>query len=377
MKLKKFFSITIICALLIAFFAGVVYAEENNLTTSQEVNYDDDIMLINSNDETNQVAMDNMKNIRDDVYLLDSDVTLKDNVDGNVYIMAKDVEITSEEISGNVFICAEEINIRNTYINGSLFLVGEKINVTAFASDAYIAGNKVTLGEETRILRDLRVAADKLEINGVISRNVFASADDIKMNNNTIVEGNFNYSSKNEINISENVRGEINFEELKENDKTNSNNVIDYIKGILTSIASSALIILFIIFVLPKFNQNISEAKLLESFGLGIGFLVVVPIITILLFMTIIGVMPAFLLIAIYIAMLAIGYTISAISIAGKIYKKINKEGNSKLYIFLFTIITLIALNLISSIPVIGGIVSFVLTMIGDGIIISNIIKAR
>ncbi len=377
MKLKKFFSITIICALLIAFFAGVVYAEENNLTTSQEVNYDDDIMLINSNDETNQVAMDNMKNIRDDVYLLDSDVTLKDNVDGNVYIMAKDVEITSEEISGNVFICAEEINIRNTYINGSLFLVGEKINVTAFASDAYIAGNKVTLGEETRILRDLRVAADKLEINGVISRNVFASADDIKMNNNTIVEGNFNYSSKNEINISENVRGEINFEELKENDKTNSNNVIDYIKGILTSIASSALIILFIIFVLPKFNQNISEAKLLESFGLGIGFLVVVPIITILLFMTIIGVMPAFLLIAIYIAMLAIGYTISAISIAGKIYKKINQEGNSKLYIFLFTIITLIALNLISSIPVIGGIVSFVLTMIGDGIIISNIIKAR
>ena len=377
MKLKKFFSITIICALLISFFAGVVYAEENNLTTSQEVNYDDDIMLINSNDETNQVAMDNMKNIRDDVYLLDSDVTLKDNVDGNVYIMAKDVEITSEEISGNVFICAEEINIRNTYINGSLFLVGEKINVTAFASDAYIAGNKVTLGEETRILRDLRVAADKLEINGVISRNVFASADDIKMNNNTIVEGNFNYSSKNEINISENVRGEINFEELKENDKTNSNNVIDYIKGILTSIASSALIILFIIFVLPKFNQNISEAKLLESFGLGIGFLVVVPIITILLFMTIIGVMPAFLLIAIYIAMLAIGYTISAISIAGKIYKRINQEGNSKLYIFLFTIITLIALNLISSIPVIGGIVSFVLTMIGDGIIISNIIKAR
>lgn len=377
MKLKKIFSITIICALLIAFLAGFVYAEENNLTTSQEVNYDDDIMLINSNDETNPVAMDNMKNIRDDVYLLDSDVTLKDNVDGNVYIMAKDVEITSEEISGNVFICAEEINIRNTYINGSLFLAGEKINVTAFASDAYIVGNKVTLGEETRILRDLRVAADKLEINGVISRNVFASADDIKMNNNTIVEGNFNYSSKNEINISENVRGEINFEELKENDKTNSNNVIDYIKGILTSIASSALIILFIIFVLPKFNQNISEAKLLESFGLGIGFLVVVPIITILLFMTIIGVMPAFLLIAIYIAMLAIGYTISAISIAGKIYKKINQEGNSKLYIFLFTIITLIALNLISSIPVIGGIVSFVLTMIGDGIIISNIIKAR
>lgn len=377
MKLKKFFSITIICALLIAFLAGFVYAEENNLTTSQEVNYDDDIMLINSNDETNPVAMDNMKNIRDDVYLLDSDVTLKDNVDGNVYIMAKDVEITSEEISGNVFICAEEINIRNTYINGSLFLVGEKINVTAFASDAYIAGNKVTLGEETRILRDLRVAADKLEINGVISRNVFASANDIKMNNNTIVEGDFNYSAKNEINISENVRGEVNFEELEENDKANSNKVIDYIKGILTSIASSALIILFIIFVLPKFNQNIGEAKLLEAFGLGIGFLVVVPIITILLFMTIIGVMPAFLLIAIYIAMLAIGYTISAISIAGKIYKKINKEGNSKLYIFLFTIITLIALNLISSIPVIGGIVSFVLTMIGDGIIISNIIKAR
>lgn len=377
MKLKKFFSITIICALLIAFLAGFVYAEENNLTTSQEVNYDDDIMLINSNDETNPVAMDNMKNIRDDVYLLDSDVTLKDNVDGNVYIMAKDVEITSEEISGNVFICAEEINIRNTYINGSLFLAGEKINVTAFASDAYIVGNKVTLGEETRILRDLRVAADKLEINGVISRNVFASANDIKMNNNTIVEGDFNYSAKNEINISENVRGEVNFEELEENDKTNSNKVIDYIKGILTSIASSALIILFIIFVLPKFNQNIGEAKLLEAFGLGIGFLVVVPIIIILLFMTIIGVMPAFLLIAIYIAMLAIGYTISAISIAGKIYKKINKEGNSKLYIFLFTIITLIALNLISSIPVIGGIVLFVLTMIGDGIIISNIIKAR
>lgn len=377
MKLKKIFSITIICALLIAFLAGFVYAEENNLTTSQEVNYDDDIMLINSNDETNPVAMDNMKNIRDDVYLLDSDVTLKDNVDGNVYIMAKDVEITSEEISGNVFICAEEINIRNTYINGSLFLAGEKINVTAFASDAYIVGNKVTLGEETRILRDLRVAADKLEINGVISRNVFASADDIKMNNNTIVEGDFNYSAKNEINISDNVRGEVNFEELEENDKANSNKVIDYIKGILTSIASSALIILFIIFVLPKFNQNISEAKLLEAFGLGIGFLVVVPIITILLFMTIIGVMPAFLLIAIYIAMLGIGYTISAISIAGKIYKKINKEGNSKLYIFLFTIITLIALNLISSIPVIGGIVSFVLTMIGDGIIISNIIKAR
>ena len=377
MKSKKIFSVMIICALLITLFTGFVYAEENNLTTGQEVNYDDDIMLINSNDETNPVATDEIKNIRDDVYLLDDDVTLKNNVDGNVYIMAKDVEITSEEISGNVFICAEEITIRNTYINGSLFLAGEKINVTAFASDAYIVGNKVTLGEETRILRDLRVGADKLEINGVISRNVFASAGDIKIGNYAIIEGDFNYSAEKEINISENVRGKVNFEEVEENDKNNSNKVINYIKDILSSIASSILIILFIIFVLPKFNQNISNAKLLEAFGLGIGFLVVVPIITILLFMTIIGIMPAFIVIALYIAMLAIGYTIAAISIGCKIYKKINKEGNSKLYIFLFTILTLLVLNLISSIPVVGGIVSFVLTMIGDGIIISNIIKAR
>lgn len=376
MKSKSAFKVITIFMLILIMLSNFAFAEE-----AEEYTNENDLLLINQEGENFNDTVSNPNNnineSQEDLYLAEEKVEVEKVINGNVFIIASDVKITSEEIRGNVFILAQNVDIEKTSITGSVFIVAEKLNFNAFAQDAYIVSQDANITKDGRIVRDLRIATQNLKMDGFVSRNVFLVGETIEFLENAIIEGNLNYTAPEELSLSGKILGEINYTELEEEEYTVKDKISDYVQDILSSIIYSILIILFAICVIPKFSKNINNMKFFECFGLGIGFLFVVPIITIILFVTVIGILPALLLLAMYVIMLTIGYTISALAIADKIYKKINAEGNSKLHLFLITILTLIVLNIISLIPVLGEIISFVLTMIGDGIVISSIIKSR
>lgn len=125
---------------------------------------------------------------------------------------------------------------------------------------------------------------------------------------------------------------------------------------------------------MPKYIDKISNFTILSTLkALGIGALVLIltPIISLLLLITVVGTPIAILLMLIYILLLILGAPIFIIAISAFIKSKIEKPINTIIIILLVTII----LFLIELIPYVGFIISILKTLIGLGIIVKSVIK--
>ena len=125
-----------------------------NLQTENQ----DGIMLINEGTEV--PISDNIEiptNVIDnDIYLCEKDVSINDEINGNVYIIAETVSISSDYLNGNVFIMAKNATIDGT-IAGSIYVMGENINIaTGSVNTIYAIGKKVNLLENANVVNDFK-----------------------------------------------------------------------------------------------------------------------------------------------------------------------------------------------------------------------------
>lgn len=125
---------------------------------------------------------------------------------------------------------------------------------------------------------------------------------------------------------------------------------------------------------MPKYMDKISNFTVLSTLkALGIGALVLIltPIISLLLLITVIGSPIAVLLMLVYILLLMLGTPIFIIAISAFIKSKIQKPINTLIIILLVTIV----LFLIELIPYLWFIISLLKTLIGLGILTKSVIK--
>ena len=113
--------------------------------------------------------------------------------------------------------------------------------------------------------------------------------------------------------------------------------------------------------------------KLLLSILVGLVAMIVVPLVSIALFFTVIGIPVAFALIAVFAIILAISFATVSINLANKLASKVKvlaKFNN----LFAVIIVTLV-LWLITLIPYVGPIVNMLLVLCGLGMVLANIIS--
>lgn len=188
---------------------------------------------------------------------------------------------------------------------------------------------------------------------------------------NSIITGDLNYSSKQEIEIPNgSVTGEVKFSKYK----STSNEFTQYIIELITILIFVSLIYLLISKFMPKYIEKISNftaLSLLKFFGISIGIFILTPIVSLLLLITVVGTPIALLLMSIYILLLMLGAPIFIIAISAFIKSKIQKPINTFIIILLVTII----LSLIGLIPYVGFIISLLKTLIGLGILVKSVIN--
>lgn len=176
-----------------------------------------------------------------------------------------------------------------------------------------------------------------------------------------IITGNLNYSSKQEIEIPNGyVNGEISYNKYK----STSNEFAYYILELIAILIFVSLIYLLISKFMPKYIDKISNftvLSMLKTFGIGILVLILTPIVSLLLLITVVGTPIALLLMLLYILLLMLGAPIFIIAISAFIKSKIKKTINTLIIILLVTII----LSLIELIPYVGFIISMLKTLIG------------
>ena len=313
-----------------------------------------------------------------DQYLIGDSVVVDSVIDGNLYVIGNDVTVKSQVI-GNVFVMANKVTIDNQgYITGSLYALGNDIEITGVVYDVYTSANNTTISGY--VYRDVRSVSNNFSIYGTIGRDAYITANNIAFSkendnesSNGAIMGNLDYTANSELNLPENtVNGKVTFNQYKESTTSPIYYVI---------LACSSIIFVLAIWGLfkwlsPKFIDNCDKlvtAKTLKTVGFGLLGLIVLPIIAVLLLIAGITASVGLLLLFTYFILVFISHAVSIIAINNIIAKKLKFETTLKT--FLLLIATSLVVLLVTFIPIVGGLINLVITILGMGIVLVSLIS--
>lgn len=315
--------------------------------------------------------------IYDDVYKMENQVTISEVIDGNVYVMARDAKVENAVIYGNLFVMAEEIEIVDSEIAGSVFAFGEKLNFSGMTNDLYACGSKVDITAGSYVWRNAKLAGETIHIDGNVGRNLDVGVNQFVVGDNAKIEGILHYFSSKEGTISEKAQiQDVQFIQDEEEENGTSNGV-NYVFEIANVAFQTLIIALIIVFLVSKFKTlkrtNNIAMDFLKNTGKGALMLIFLPILSVVLMLSVIGVGFGLIVLVLYIIGLCVAIPIASVEIAHRILAK-KEEVKKGLWIGLSIVVSLLIWAM-KFVPVIGGIIRFILVLIGLGIICSLIFQ--
>lgn len=361
---KKLKSILFFALVLIVLLSSVVFAD--NETPITKADNEAGIMLVDENLETTS------NGVSKTLYLADSSVTIDYPVEGNVFVMAQDLTI-SGNISGNVFALAQNLKIETTgSINSTLFVCAEDITIDGTVSDVFSISSNLTINNNARVMQDITASGSTLKLGGTIGRNANFGFDEISTSDSAMILGDLSYSSKTAAISEDIVSGTTSFKQIEEVKIEPKDIIKDKLNDLYTLLVISLVIVLIVVYAMPKFadkEQKIVENKLGTTFGYGALALILIPVACLILFCTILGILPAVALFLVYLfIIMQVATPLVAIAMAKIICQKINK--NTKGFTLLFSMLLVLAIWVLELIPVLGSIVSLLTAILGLGIIV-------
>ena len=361
---KKLKSILFFALVLVVLLSSVVFAD--NETPITKADNEAGIMLVDENLETTSNVVSKT------LYLANSSVTIDYPVEGNVFVMAQDLTI-SGNISGNVFALAQNLKIESTgSINSTLFVCAENVTIDGTVSDVFSISSNLTINKDARIIQDITAGGSTLKLGGTIGRNANFEFDEINTSDSAMILGDLSYSSRVAAISEDIVSGTTSFKIMEEVKIEPKDIIKSKLNDLYTLLVISLVIVLIVVYAMPKFadkEQKIVENKLAATFGYGALALILVPFACLLLFFTIIGILPAVALFLVYLfIIMQVATPLVSIAMAKIICKKINK--NTKGFTLLFSMLLVLAIWVLELIPVLGSIVSLLTAILGLGIIV-------
>ena len=383
---NKITKVTLVLLLALSLLVPIVRADDNEAEPISDSSQEKAVETTQGNEttsETTQSTDNSMK--KSDVYLTGDDVKVDYIVDGNLFILANTVTISSQ-IGGDAFICAKTINVeKEGYIYSNLFAAANEVNISGVVYDLYTTAN--TLNINGYVYRDIRTSSDTLNFSGVIGRNAYVYSKNIEISSNSdgqssvtnkaTIYGDLNYSSSSEASIPEGtVTGSVNYSPITTSTKSKS--ISSYILALGRFIVTVLVIWLLYLWLAPKFLENtgaLLSKKLLPVIGSGI----LTPIIFVIAFvlLLILGLTSNIAIIGtmLFAILLMISTSTFVIAVNNLVCKKFNISKNTTTFGVL--IITSAVIWLLELIPVVGSILNFVIMIIGLGILVTAIIPEK
>lgn len=329
----------------------------------------------------NETSKDSYKN--SDVYLMGDNVTIDYVVDGNLFVMADTVTINSK-IGGDAFIMAKTINVGNqAYIFSNLFAMADSIDIKGVVYDVYALAQNFTVSNGY-IYRDAKLCCNTINVNGAIGRNAFVNCSNINFNTDEnkkgIIYGDLTYSTPSELSFDSNiVNGTVTYKAPKVSPEKSVREIVaSYISDLGAFLAFVIIIWLVCLWLAPKFLNDTNKfvgKKTLNVLGTGLLTLIAVPIACIILLLLQLTAGISLLTVAIYILALIVAKSIFTIVANNYLCSKLNINKNTG--IFGMLIVSGVIVWVISELPYVGGIVSFIISVLGLGVLVSAILPKK
>lgn len=303
----------------------------------------------------------------------------------------KIVSLPKGEIhDGDYFAAGDIVEIAGN-VNGDVYAGAGQVFVSGIINGDLIAGGGVVYVGGV-VTNDVRVAGGQVEINGTVGRNVTALGGNVNIAADSKITGSIvsaagnihvasgasigkemTYVSGQNSVISDGAKiGKVTKVEIPSQFKVSQNQIASGMEKLnivvkIFSIVSTLIIGLVLIYLYPKFNQNVVNAVSERpglSIGIGFSVLVLFPVAIGLVFSTIIGIPLALIMLAAYLIYVYLARVFVMIWAGQKIVKYAKVKKSSQWFEF---IIGLIAYYLIVLLPFVGAGVKVLVLLFGLG----------
>ena len=349
-KLLKLFSILLLVLVMITRVdAKVAFSGE---TVNQEGEYDSSIFVAGNN------------------------LTDKSTVDGIKFLAGNSLE--AKGTSSYAFYAGNIVTINST-IEKDLFAAGNSVTIGSEAvlgRDVYIAGSTVKIN--VNVPRNLRAGGTSVDLKGItINGSAYVMADEILLDENTIIEGKFTYPKDSKVegldvaHVSEKKAIDYNTSEEKTSFK-------EIVWSFIISVFAGFVVLIALFRFIPESKNKLDKLEVsfdsvIKRGCTGLIVLLVVPIIC--LFALISGILTpiSLIVLAVYVISIYLSFIVVSYIIGRLLLTKVFKKDN--LYLMMF--LGLIVLKLIKYIPIIGGVIYAIAMFYGLGLIYKFITVKR
>jgi len=322
--------------------------------------------------------------------LYDSTI-VSDDTDGSKFKAGLDID-DNENVDGINGIAGEKITVKgdseyglfagldvkvNSNIEKELFAAGNEIEINAqIGRDAYIAGSEVEISGS--IGKNAYIAAESIEFDNVtINGNVKIIASNIEFGDNVTIYGEIKYND-NAIITGLDTLNNQNINTYHLNDLTNETTFVDTLLNTLLSLVGLVLVAYVINYLCPRIYKNLEKEIVFKDLAIdsliGLVMLIVVPIISIMIMITGIGTPLSLIVLALY-GILCYISKLTILSIIGNNLYTILLKKKDNPYISILIGCTLY--YLLTLIPYLSGIISFLVLIIGFGYIKSILCRKK
>ena len=318
--------------------------------------------------------------VDDDFYAAGGTVDIDAVVAGDVVAAGGDLFI-GHHIEGDVIAAGGTITIRGEVLD-DVRTAGGDITVDANIGDDLIAsGGRIKLSPDALVSgqawlaggdiyiagtvnRDLVAGAGSVSISGVVHGDVRVESGGLQILDGALISGDVYYRGPDEaiIHPDSKITGQVHYEQVEWERPHEGMGIFFAISMIVASI------VFFKLF--PGFTQTATDrlsADPLKSLGAGLVTLIMVPVIAALLMAIVVGIWVGFSLMALYFVALITGLLVAFFAVSDWIAGKFNIDVSSNRRRLLLTAVVIFVIGLLGNVPVLGGLIMFLLLLTGLG----------
>ena len=327
--------------------------------------------------------------INHDYFAFGESVEISGTVNGDVYAAGGHV-LVDGQINGDLLAVGGKVTISGTISQDARIAGGEVIisgnigrNVTVGSGNMELTPNAVIQGGVVAgsgnihvagsVGRNITMGGGNMTISGNTTGNIKAAAGAIRLTSNAKVSGDLTYWSQSSASIDTqaNISGHITKASLPKEFVPQPEDAVKLFLGlklfwVAANFTSTLILGLLLIHFYPTFSHRaIAHLKEqpLSSAGLGFLVLILTPVLVGILGITLVGFPLAFLLVAVFLIYLYVGRIFVIAWTGHLISRRLGKEHSEK-WAF---VIGLILYSLLTLIPVLGNLVTFLAILFGLG----------
>jgi cytoskeletal protein CcmA (bactofilin family) len=311
--------------------------------------------------------------INGDLVAFGKRIVINGKIDGNLIVAAQSITVAGE-VTGTIMNAAESIDLAGLLVGGDFWAAGQSVRMN---QDSRVDGNAILAGELVSVAgyvgRDLVTAAETAELSGEVNEDVMAYVEKIQLLGNASVKGDMTIHAMSEESLQQSsgatVGGVVNFEHHDyEGKPRNRYATIEFYFRQLVRLVAAFIVGYGLFSLFPRMQRVSLEggAAGLATGGVGLVGLVSMPVIAVILAVTVIGLPIAFLGVFMWITAFYLAKILVAWIIGSMLLDDSEEDRGILATLAVGLIIVIVAINL----PFVGGVISFIFTALGFGMLL-------